>query len=498
MDCLSQSIASRLSLDPGSFVLYCGSKQIVGTKSFDAYKDVLTNNCTLSMSLSLPGGAERRVAFPMRTTNFSRQVDRIVPRDVNRSEEACMRCGQRGSAVKMPCGHSMCPACIVRYALSEVVDGSNQTKIVCYGLNCEQVWTPGVIKRFSGASDEEMAEITTKLSQNFFIESEEVLRCPNCQSYCKRADSSRLSAKCENCAAKGRKVNPWFCWRCKKPWIGSVTAGQCRNEDCRTSTVTIGRELGHGAFGKVYESTKDGQKIVAKKVHEILEQAGSLDKSVQSFKSEAMMMSKNKHPNIVQCLGMDKIEGKYYLLMEFMTGSLHDYIDRVKGGRHDPKFPVTCSQQVANGLKFLHAQKPPVVHRDLSSKNILIAPDKSIKIGDFGMAKVRHADLQYLNTKSPGATPYMPPEALSDDPQYTEKLDIFSLGVVMLEVETLEHPTLSLTGIGVTPEVERRHSFLVKVTDANPLKAIIIRCLCNFYKDRPTAVEVHTLLLDLR
>lgn len=409
-----------------------------------------------------------------------------------------MRCAHSGDAIKMPCGHPMCQACVVRFALSEVVDGSNQTKIVCLNPTCELVWTPGVIKRHGGASDEEMAEITTKMSENFFLENEEVVNCPNCRSYCKRADPSRLSAKCENCA-KQKKVNAWFCWRCEKPWKGSFTAEQCGNEDCRTSTVAIGREVGHGAYGKVYEGTKDGQKIVAKKVHDILQQAGSqsLAKSVQSFKSEAMMMSKNKHPNIVQCLGIEKIKGKDYLLMELMRESLHDYIDRVKGHQQDPKFAVMSVHQVASGLVFLHGQNPPIVHRDLSSKNILIAPDNSVKIGDFGMAKVRHADLQYLNTKAPGATVYMPPEALTDKPEYTEKLDIFSLGVVMLELETLEHPTFSLTGIGVTPEVERRHSYLVKVPDRNPLKAVIIRCLRNSYKERPSAVEVLALLSRL-
>ena len=455
--------------------------------------------CTLVIGFSLQGGAERRPAIPLRTTNFSRQVDRRVPCDVRRSSESCMRCQTSGEAIEMPCGHAMCPACVVRHALSEVSPGSDQTKIVCLQTDCERVWTPGEIKKYGGALDDKMVEITTKLSENLILASDEMLQCPNCKFNCKRVDPSRLSARCENCA-KQKKSNPCFCWRCQQPWTGSVNSDHCGNEDCRVSNVTIGRELGRGAYGAVFLATKDGRQIVAKKVHDLLEGAAggqSLARSVQRFKSEAMMMTKHKHPNIVQCLGIEKINRKYYLLMEFMRETLYNYIDRNKGSSHDSKFAVKSSLQVANGLVFLHSQDPPIVHRDLTSSNILIAPDNSVKIGDFGMAKARHSELQYLNTKAPGNTVYMPPEALSDSPQYTEKLDVFSLGVVMLEVETLEHPQFSMIGIGTEPEAKRRRAYLDKVSDRNALKEIIIRCLRNCYKDRPTACEVHSFLSRL-
>ena len=399
----------------------------------------------------------------------------------------------------MPCGHAMCPTCVVRYALSEVVDGSNQTKIVCpHPSGCDRVWSPGDIKKYGGAVDAEMAQITAKLSENFFLESEDILRCPHCKCYCKRVSPRRLNARCENCAKQG-KSNPWFCWRCRKPWIGSVYSEQCGHKDCHESNVTIGEKLGCGSYGQVFKATKDGKEIVVKKVHSILQEAAgkhSLDKCMQRFKSEAMLMTKHKHPNIVQCLGIETINGELYLLMEYMKETLYQRIDHIKGSSPYSKFAVESSLQVANGLVFLHAQDPPIVHRDLTSRNILIAPNNSVKIGDFGNAKARHSELQYLNTKAPGNTVYMPPEALSDSPQYTEKLDVFSLGVVMLEVETCEHPHLNMHGIGTQPEAERRHTYLEKVSRA-PLKVIITRCLENSYMDRPTAQDVHTFLSRL-
>ena len=141
VDCLKQSIATRLCLDPNSFVLYCKGKQIEKSQSFEPYKSLLTKNCTLVIGFSLQGGAERRPAIPLRTTNFSHELDRKVPRDVRHSRRACLRCDKSGDAIKMPCGHTMCLTCVVRYALSQVLDGSNQTEIVCPQADCESLDT---------------------------------------------------------------------------------------------------------------------------------------------------------------------------------------------------------------------------------------------------------------------------------------------------------------------------------------------------------------------
>ena len=225
-----------------------------------------------------------------------------------------------------------------------------------------RVWTPGEIKKYGGAVEDEMTEITTKLSENFFLASEEILQCPNCKSYCKRANPRDLRAKCVNCA-KQKKSNPWFCWSCKRPWSGSVNSDHCGNENCRKSNVTIGQELGRGAYGAVFLATKDGRQIVAKKMHDILmgaedEQSLASARSVQRFKSEAMMMTKHKHPNIVQCLGTETINGKLYLLMEYIKETLFQRIDRFKEGSQNYKFAMECSLQVASGLVFLHTKDP--------------------------------------------------------------------------------------------------------------------------------------------
>ena len=97
--------------------------------------------------------------------------------------------------------------------------------------------------------------------------------------------------------------------------------------------------------------------------------------------------------------------------------------------------------------------------------------------------------IQCLNTKSPGCMDYMPPEALSDEPKYTEKLDVFSLGVILLEVETFQHPKPGMVGIGTKAETECRNKHLKLVLDIKPIKAIIISCLQNNHHQRPTSQD---------
>ena len=84
----------------------------------------------------------------------------------------------------------------------------------------------------------------------------------------------------------------------------------------------------------------------------------------------------------------------------------------------------------------------------------------------------------------------MPPEALSEKPHYTEKIDIFSLGVLMLEICTGHYPTVKLFGIGTKSEIVRRKEDLSRLANGHPLKKQILQCLKDNYKNRPSAALV--------
>jgi serine/threonine protein kinase len=79
----------------------------------------------------------------------------------------------------------------------------------------------------------------------------------------------------------------------------------------------------------------------------------------------------------------------------------------------------------------------------------------------------------------------MPPETFNDNPHYTESVDIFSLGVLVVEVATHSFPSVGMMGIGTTPEVERRAKDLKKMKADHPLKPLVLNCLRNNYKSRP-------------
>ena len=187
-------------------------------------------------------------------------------------------------------------------------------------------------------------------------------------------------------------------------------------------------------------------------------------------------------------------------MMELMDQTLETFLKDNRGNLSKEKQVDIC-QQIASGLRYLHHHNPQILHRDLKPSNILLDEDGRIaKIGDFGQAKFRPSDIQYLTTTQPGTVLYMPPEALRDkETRFTDKGDVFSLGVVMLEVATQEPPSCSIVGIDIVPEVDRRAKDLSKVpaADDHPLNALIQACLKDNPKERPTIEEVHLELLKI-
>ena len=147
-------------------------------------------------------------------------------------------------------------------------------------------------------------------------------------------------------------------------------------------------------------------------------------------------------------------------------------------------------------MAYLHQQTPPLVHRDLNDKNVMFSTEGVIKIGDFGQSKLKK-DL-YLTTRQPGMVIFMPPEALNaNKSKYNESLDIFSVGVLMLEIGTQQEPLENLHGIGVIPEVERRERDLKALGEEHPLRQPVLLCLKDNPKERPKALDLHRDVLAL-
>lgn len=176
------------------------------------------------------------------------------------------------------------------------------------------------------------------------------------------------------------------------------------------------------------------------------------------------------------------------LVMEKMAENLLQYLQPRKNKLTIPEQLHICLE-ITQGVAFLHHQKPPLVHRDLNNKNIMFSYSGIAKIGDFGQSKLKQN--LYLTSTQPGMVLYMPPEALIGGRSiYDESLDIFSLGVLMLEIGTQEPPVQNLAGIGITSELKRRDKDLKKLDKGHPLKPLVVTCLKDKPKDRPKAKEV--------
>ena len=243
-------------------------------------------------------------------------------------------------------------------------------------------------------------------------------------------------------------------------------------------------------------------------------------------------MSTLHHPNIVQFLGVCLFPHKSLpaLVMERLLISIHDLLapeTQYSPGASNPlsffTMDLKCSvlQDVANGLAYLLEQPSPIIHRDLSARNVLINSKMVAKISDLGMARILHeADAM---TAAPGTIIYMPPEAMEGLPtdnrrsKYDAKIDIFSFGVLTIFVigENIPlHPqaptfTDDETGLLVArTELQRRSEYMQHVNDKlracgqlrddHPLIRLIEQCLHNSPHKRPNIREVLRLLEKAR
>ena len=174
-----------------------------------------------------------------------------------------------------------------------------------------------------------------------------------------------------------------------------------------------------------------------KKIHETLLDVGNegVAQMVEKYLQECQLMSSLRHPNITQFLGLCFLPGTQLplLVMERLETSLDDLLE------HMPNLPLSLKrsvlEDVASGLLYLHKMQPPVIHRDLTSKNVLLTSSLVAKITDMGNSRIvdmRPGQMARTLTEFPGTLVYMPPEALDDRHRYGPSLDIFSFGHLAL------------------------------------------------------------------
>ena len=252
--------------------------------------------------------------------------------------------------------------------------------------------------------------------------------------------------------------------------------------------ITAGEHVGDGAYGYVTKLYYNGTLVAGKTLHTILvhAQEGNL---TEKFVNECRLLKDLRHPHIVQFLGICFLDLTLpVLVMEFLPYNLHDML--VEHPHIHMSVKVSLLKDVTCGLTYLHSQTPPIVHRDLSARNVLLNSALVAKIADFGVARI--IDPQHLSrtlTSIPGAGVYMPPESgqSEDALTYSSKLDIFSFGVLLLFVVTQEFPKDPLpptymdnNELKPRTELQRREQYVSRAEQVTTLFLFVFPKLFQF------------------
>ena len=290
----------------------------------------------------------------------------------------------------------------------------------------------------------------------------------------------------------------------------------------KTIVLFKDQTLGIGSYGSVCMAKCDDLLCAAKIIHPTLFDPTALHQiaphrehrlPIRRFQLECEFLSTVRHPNVVQYLGTHQDPETHLpvLLMELMDDSLTYFL----GSSPQPipyHIQVNICHDISRALSFLHSNG--IVHRDLSSNNVLLIGNIRAKLTDFGMARLGDLNPQatrFTNTMCPGTDVYMPPEAVQDKPVYTEKIDCFSFGVIAVQTLTQEFPkpgdrmkifddprfprgALKLC----VPEIERRQNHIGLVYPNHPLLPIALDCLKDADGERPSAQQLCERLAALK
>ena len=268
--------------------------------------------------------------------------------------------------------------------------------------------------------------------------------------------------------------------------------------------------LGIGSYGAVCKAMCDDLPCAAKILHPALFQftAPGTTSVMRKFEQECRLLSAIKHPHIVQYLGTcrDPESRLPVLLMELMDESLTRFLERTK----EPlpyHTEVNLFHDISLALSYLHSNG--IVHRDLSSNNVLLIAGSRAKVTDFGMVKLYDVNRSTAHltplTLCPGTVAYMSPEALGEPPVYNDKLDSFSLGVLGVQIMSrqfpdpgdrfkvieISDPRIPLGSVKVDiPEIERRQSHISLINPDHPLLPVALECLKDKERERPSCHEL--------
>jgi serine/threonine protein kinase len=315
--------------------------------------------------------------------------------------------------------------------------------------------------------------------------------------------------------------------------------------------IEVGRELARGSFGVVSLATMrhDKRLVVVKR----LKNSSGQSEALRRFMGEIQLCARLEHPKIVRFIGVAWTTLlDLSLVLEFMPrGDLSGLLKRMQNtgttsatrrhsnSQHDdhyreldsdaskldagflwfaerstPRAKIDLALDVTEAVVYLHSFAAPVIHRDLKAKNVLLSETFEAKLSDFGVSRERKGGVGVLDdgsdsdastmTGGMGTTAWIAPEVLQGE-RYSEKADLFSLGILLAELDACGHPynnshsNRQLTDAKIALLVSSDALKPSLSPDCPPgVRRLLLRCVAFDPRTRPSAVELHYELRKLQ
>ncbi|XP_039016965.1 serine/threonine-protein kinase EDR1-like isoform X1 [Hibiscus syriacus] len=253
------------------------------------------------------------------------------------------------------------------------------------------------------------------------------------------------------------------------------------------SELTVGTRVGIGSFGEVFRGVWNGTDVAIK----VFLEQDLTEENMEDFCNEISILGRLRHPNVILFLGACTKPPQLSMITEYMEmGSLH-FLIHLSGqkNRLNWRKRLKMLRDICRGLMCIHRMK--IVHRDLKSANCLVNKHWTVKICDFGLSRIMNSR-PMKDSASAGTPEWMAPELIRNEP-FSEKCDIFSLGVIMWELSTLNRPWEGVPPKKVVYAVANEGSRLE--IPEGPLSRLISDCWAE-PEERPSCEEILSRLLD--
>ncbi|XVE82277.1 hypothetical protein DITRI_Ditri15bG0135300 [Diplodiscus trichospermus] len=267
----------------------------------------------------------------------------------------------------------------------------------------------------------------------------------------------------------------------------------CLDYEILWEDLIIGEQIGQGSCGTVYHGLWFGSDVAVK----VFSKQEYSDDVIHAFRQEVSLMKRLRHPNVLLFMGAVTSPQRLCIVTEFLPrGSLFRLLQR-NTTKLDWRRRVHMALDIARGMNYLHHCNPPIIHRDLKSSNLLVDKNWTVKVGDFGLSRLKHET--FLTTKTGKGTPqWMAPEVLRNEPS-DEKSDVYSFGVILWELATEKIPWDNLNSMQVIGAVGFMNQRLEIPKEVDPRWASIIEsCWHSDSHCRPTFQELLEKLRDLQ